>query len=148
MRQRTRITFLLVLTAAVAATGALSFFERPWVPPPCLRVISGHGRSSPVLAVSADGHFVAVAGDAAKLVDLRTYEERIVPTSWLVWSVALSPDGKTLATGASQGRIELWEVASLRPRSWVEQDGGNHVMSVSFSPDQKSLVACGGKEGE
>ena len=64
-----------------------------------------------------------------------------------VWSVAFSPDGKTLAAGYSSGGgkgagVVLWDVATRsqllkEPLAVPEGD----VQSVAFSPDGKTLAA-------
>ena len=62
-----------------------------------------------------------------------------------VWSVAYSPDGRTLATGSGAGsepgRLVLWDVATAKPRFWLEQPLG--VRSVAFSPDGEKVAAGG-----
>jgi predicted amidohydrolase len=59
--------------------------------------------------------------------------------------VAFSPDGKTLASGCSDGALILWDVARRTPLS--EPLAGQHstinVQSVAFSPDGKILAAGG-----
>ena len=60
-----------------------------------------------------------------------------------VTSVAFSPDGKTLATGCTDGRTYLWNV-STRTRSAAligpVSPNLNGVNSVAFSPDGKTLA--------
>ena len=51
-----------------------------------------------------------------------------------VWSVAFSPDGKTLASGSFDGTVRLWEVPSGKLLH-VLTGHTNSVHSVSFSPD-------------
>src|SRR5712692_3228085 len=60
-----------------------------------------------------------------------------------VFSVAFSPDGKTLAAGSWDGAVRLWEVASGKElRQFDKQQAP--VRSVAFSPDGK-MLACGGE---
>jgi transcriptional regulator with XRE-family HTH domain len=56
-----------------------------------------------------------------------------------VYSVAFSPDGKTLAAGSDDGSIRSWDLATRQPRRPVTATGS--VYSVAFSPDGKSLAA-------
>ena len=62
-----------------------------------------------------------------------------------VYSVAFSPDGKTLA-GTLDKRIRLWETATGKESRTL---AGHHlgVQSVAFSPDGKTL-ASGGSDKE
>src|SRR5205823_1573620 len=63
-----------------------------------------------------------------------------------VFSVAFSPDGKTLAAGSWDGTVRLWEVASGKELGQFEKQKAP-VRSVAFSPDGK-LLACGGEGAE
>jgi WD40 repeat protein len=61
-----------------------------------------------------------------------------------VFSVAFSPDGKTLVAGAWDGSIRLWDLATRQElRQYTGHTGW--VRSVAFSPDGKTL-ASGGKD--
>lgn len=65
--------------------------------------------------------------------------------------VAFSPDGKTLATSANDGTVQLWNVASRKPSATLtprekSPDEVVTIDSVAFSPDGK-LLATGG-DGE
>jgi WD40 repeat protein len=57
------------------------------------------------------------------------------------FSVAFSPDGKTLAAGSWDGTVRLWEVASGKELH-LFQDQKSPVRAVAFSPDGK-VLACG-----
>jgi len=57
-----------------------------------------------------------------------------------VWSVAFSPDGRTLASGSGDNRIKWWDVQS--EREIVAFTGhSNRVYSVTFSPDGQMLAS-------
>src|SRR3954452_12808884 len=57
-----------------------------------------------------------------------------------VTCVAVSPDGKTLASASSDKTIKLWDVATGKQRATLKghTDG---VSSVAFSPNGKTLAS-------
>jgi WD40 repeat protein len=59
-----------------------------------------------------------------------------------VWSVAFSPDGKTLAAGANDGSVWLWGMTDpARPAVTATLNGlPGHVFSIAFSPDRGELA--------
>ncbi len=59
----------------------------------------------------------------------------------LVYSVAFSPDGRTLASGYKNGTIKLWDVLSSREIRTVTRNAGI-VLQVAFSPDGRRLASC------
>ena len=58
-----------------------------------------------------------------------------------VTSVAFSPDGKTLASGNTDGTIRMWDMASGRPIGQPPHRPPRRHLSVAFSPDGKTLAS-------
>jgi WD40 repeat protein len=62
--------------------------------------------------------------------------------------IAISPDGKLLAGGRSDGTVEVWNLDGPSPRSRFI-DSLKHegvVTSVAFSPDSQRLASAGGAD--
>ncbi|MEJ2733209.1 MAG: CHAT domain-containing protein [Anaerolineae bacterium] len=63
-----------------------------------------------------------------------------------VYAVALSPDGKTLASASSDHTVRLWDVDSRQPVGSPLTRHDASVMSVAFSPDGQ-ILASGSADG-
>src|SRR5439155_10826333 len=57
-------------------------------------------------------------------------------SDWVV-AVAISPDGKTVASGGKDGMVRLWEVSTRKKRAEYGKTGHGWVNCVAFS--------CGGR---
>jgi WD40 repeat protein len=79
------------------------------------------------------------------LWDAKTGKERAVLSGHPgdVWSVAFSPDGRTLAAGCGDwegpGEVRLYDAAKGIAMATLKHTG--EVLTVAFSPDGKRLAA-------
>jgi RNA polymerase sigma factor (sigma-70 family) len=60
----------------------------------------------------------------------------------LIFAVAFSPDGKTLASGSGRG-VRIWEAATGEILFNLEAAPGDCVLPLAFAPDGKTLAAGG-----
>jgi WD40 repeat protein len=94
------------------------------------------------LAFSIDGKILATIKNSSvillnvgtgKIYNLSDHTDRVI-------SIALSPDGKTLASGSSDKTVKLWNVETGQEIRTL----GSHsdfVRSIAFSPDGKTLAS-------
>jgi bla regulator protein BlaR1 len=66
------------------------------------------------------------------------------PLDGRLWSLAISPDGKTVASAVGEwnkpGELVLWDAASGKPRVRVREDKG--LLWIAYSPDGKWLATA------
>jgi WD40 repeat protein len=107
------------------------------------RVIEAHEQAVLSLCWSRDGAQLLTGGadNAARLWNSQTGKEvRAFDFKYAMSGVALSPDGRTAASG-SWG-VQLWDTATGRMTRHLEAHTG-FVTSVAFSPDGTSLASGG-----
>jgi RNA polymerase sigma factor (sigma-70 family) len=100
------------------------------------------------VAFAPDGKTFASVGGTIVLWDPNTGKERHrlhEDPSGQIQCIAFSPDSKWLASGAQDGVIRLWDVATGQEVRQIEGRQG-WVRAVAFSQDGKQL-ASGGQEG-
>jgi WD40 repeat protein len=115
--------------------------------------LAGHTRGVQQVVFSADGKTLATAGGHDKTVrlwDVETGKELVVlKHGEFVEAVALSPDGRSVATGGRNPRVRngdhvrIWDAASGELKSKLEGHTGR-IRDVAYSPDGRLLVSVGG----
>ena len=114
------------------------------------RLRIGHGDQSfgSSIAISPEGTVLALTfgiddfENAVSLWDTATGRHlgSLQGHKQAIWSVAFSPDGRTLASSSADGSLRLWNVESRRELMSLEE-GGAGLAHLSFSPDGSFLVA-------
>jgi WD40 repeat protein/serine/threonine protein kinase len=102
-----------------------------------------------ILAYSPDGAVLAVGlatktADASVMLRRGNTFERLADLSGhsgVVRSLAFSPDGSRLASGADDNLIKLWHVATGQELITIDWHKGL-VSGLAFSPDGRSLASC------
>jgi WD40 repeat protein len=102
------------------------------------------------VTISADGHWLASAGDDGK-VRLWTFPagqlERTMDghTDW-VTCVTFSPDTTKLVSGSRDATVQMWQVATGERVAISDSEHTDAVLGVCFSVDGKLLASCGEDE--
>lgn len=65
------------------------------------------------------------------------------PGSGALPSLALSPDGRQLATGSGDGRVRLWDLTTGRELWQSAETQEDGIVTVAFSPDGGQIASAG-----
>jgi cytochrome c len=108
------------------------------------QVLRFHEGAVNAVVVLKDGR-IATAGEDARIAIWTTGETR--PARVLeghtapIVSLAVSPDGTTLASAAWDSKVRLWPLAGGEPR--VLEGHKDNANGVAFTPDGRSVVTAG-----
>lgn len=88
-----------------------------------------------------DGRLVATDNDTKVYVWDGLTGQQIISFdhSIYLWNVAISPDGKIVASGDDYGGIKLWDLKTGKEIHTLTHPGT--IWSLTFSPDNKTLVS-------
>ncbi len=118
------------------------------IPEEKVAVLRGHKDVVNDLVFSADGAWLASAGDVRdatiRIWDLASKEQLHVlqptPVS-AVLALALTQDGRWLASGCADGSVRLWDTSTWEEAAVLTQ--GSTVYGLAFTPDgQRLACAC------
>lgn len=101
--------------------------------------------TNPYITVSADGRFLAVSCSGMKHAEVWDISARKlvrdVPSEEIVYSLALSPDGRWLAIGAYGRDLALWDVAHGTLAAKTESPS-LRLFGLAFSSDGRLLAGA------
>jgi WD40 repeat protein len=115
-----------------------------------LRALTDPGQPVTAVLFGPEGRLVVGRADATVEVwdsdDAHT-PPRIIRPCWPMGGIAISPDGKLLATACTTNEsVQLWDLDPSTSSGPVEiQDPRGSVSAVAFSPDGKRFASASGK---
>lgn len=107
-----------------------------------LEMPTAFGEAVQHIAASRDGRWIALAYQHSISIFDRTWHERArIDTRESILSLVFAPDGDTLAIGSSEGFVSLWDLATGKERSRLDERGRG-VSALAYSPDGQTLASA------
>src|SRR5262249_35827240 len=100
-------------------------------------VVAADGRTVWVANAPQNGEVMALGGPSPRVWHADHYT---------IWSIAVSPDGRRLASGHYEGQVHLWDANTpgMSQANWLAH--ASRVTALAFAPDGQTL-ATGGSDG-
>ena len=117
-----------------------------WGLPEGAKMRIGKGGITGNIAFSPDSSQLVVASSVGVWIyDVNTGNELNLLTrdSVNIKSVAISPDGTTVASGGPDGTLSLWDIATGNSKFHFLGHSGE-ILGLAFSPNSRLLASCGG----
>ena len=116
-------------------------------------ILQGHTREIRGIAYAPDGRTLAsssgggddvfiLADDTLILWDTVSGTRKAALPSSGAYSIAFSPDGKTIATGGYED-VQLWDAVSGEPTASFQTESNIVIENLVFSPDGKTIATGG-----
>jgi hypothetical protein len=129
---------------SVSQAGIFREAKRLAKPPFRVMSIAGAPRNNAESLLLLGGGQPAASGEIAAIDPAKGTLTRRKLGDDLVYSVAVSPDGKTAAAGMADGRVLTFDFPSLATESVIEANRHQAVVRVvAFSPDGQWLASAG-----
>ncbi|WP_159045940.1 caspase, EACC1-associated type [Streptomyces sp. WM6372] len=101
------------------------------------------GRTTHAVTFISPDQLITSGADGTRLWDITTKRITATFATGHTYTVAVSPDGKTLATGGPYDDVRLWDMATRRTIGTLT---ANTTHSLAFSPDGKTLAGATSKQ--
>jgi WD40 repeat protein len=113
------------------------------------RFLDSRSEITALLFTTTDGKLIAAGLDKViRIYDLNNSDPEAKPKTLKkhtaeIWSLALSPDEKLLASASADRTILIWKLANPKSKPKALKKHNGQVLGVSYSSDGKSLISIG-----